>query len=227
MAHILVVDDEPDILSICKTYFEYEGHQVTTAFNGVDGLAKIDDTIDLLVLDIMMPELDGIELVQRLHQQGIDKPFIYLTAKTQEQDLLFGLTLGADDYIMKPFNPRELVLRVNNLLRRTTPQTQVDKHLTFGTLALDARQHRALVGDEDLQLRTKEFDVLWYLAEREDAVVSKSELLEKVWGFDYYEDASTVNVHVHRIREKLEKYDLAYQISTVWGLGYRFERVTG
>lgn len=223
MAHILIVDDEPDILAICRTYFEYEGHQVSTAQNGREALALIE-AVDVVVLDIMMPEMDGITLVQTLHDQNIDVPFVYLTAKTQEADLLLGLTLGADDYIKKPFNPRELVLRVTNLLHRVQGRA-AEQRLTFAELSLNNRQKKARVGDVELALRMKEFEVLWYLAQREQAVISKSELLEQVWGFDYYEDANTVNVHIHRLREKLEQHDLTYGIQTVWGLGYRFERV--
>ncbi|GGI39541.1 response regulator transcription factor [Mammaliicoccus stepanovicii] len=224
MAHILIADDEQDILDICKTYFEYEGHRVVTASNGQEALNKLDTSIDLIILDIMMPEMNGYEVVQVMKDKHYDIPFIYLTAKTQENDTLYALTLGADDYIKKPFSPRELVLRSHNLLNRTKKYSNQEV-LTFSSLTLCKQEKSLMINGQNVPLRVKEFDVLWYLAEHEKVVISKSELLEKVWGYDYYEDANTVNVHIRRIREKLEQHEYYdYAITTVWGLGYKFER---
>ncbi|QJF24290.1 response regulator transcription factor [Mammaliicoccus vitulinus] len=224
MANILIVDDEQDILDICKTYFEYEGHQVVTASNGQQAIDRMKDNIDLIILDIMMPEKNGYDVVKEMKAQQLDIPFIYLTAKTQEHDTIYALTLGADDYIKKPFSPRELVLRAHNLLNRTQKYNK-QAYLTFGSLQLCKQEKIIQIDGQDIALRVKEFDLLWYLAEHEKMVITKSELLEKVWGYDYYEDANTVNVHIRRIREKLEQqnYD-EYVIKTVWGLGYKFER---
>ncbi|WP_416349932.1 response regulator transcription factor [Mammaliicoccus lentus] len=224
MAKILIVDDEQDILDICKTYFEYEGHQVITGTNGQEAIEQIDDSIDLMILDIMMPEVNGYEVVKKMREQSLDIPFIYLTAKTQENDTIYALTLGADDYIKKPFSPRELILRSHNLLNRSRKFNKQD-YLTFDSMTLCKQEKVLKINDEEILLRVREFDLLWYLAEREKTVISKSELLEKVWGYDYYEDANTVNVHIRRIREKLERQDFHdYVITTVWGLGYKFER---
>ncbi|OOV76387.1 MULTISPECIES: response regulator transcription factor [Mammaliicoccus] len=224
MANILIVDDEQDILDICKTYFEYEGHHVVTASNGQQAIDLMNDDIDLIILDIMMPEKNGYDVVKEMKIRQLDIPFIYLTAKTQEHDTIYALTLGADDYIKKPFSPRELVLRAHNLLNRTQKYNQ-QAYLTFGSLQLCKQEKIIKVNHEEIALRVKEFDLLWYLAEHEKMVISKSELLEKVWGYDYYEDANTVNVHIRRIREKLEQQNYnEFVIKTVWGLGYKFER---
>ena len=216
MTHLLIVDDEKDIVDICQTYFEYEGYQVTTTTCGKEALKLLSSDIDIMILDIMMPEVSGYDI-----------PFIYLTAKTQEHDTIYALTLGADDYIKKPFSPRELVLRTNNLLARMSKSNHSNKieQLEFDGLVLKNLSKTLTINNIEIPMRIKEFELLWYLASREGEVISKSELLEKVWGYDYYEDANTVNVHIHRIREKLEKHDfLPYTITTVWGLGYKFER---
>ncbi|MGL4100244.1 response regulator transcription factor [Staphylococcus epidermidis] len=184
MTHLLIVDDEKDIVDICQTYFEYEGYQVTTTTCGKEALKLLSSDIDIMILDIMMPEVNGYDIVKKMKDMQLDIPFIYLTAKTQEIE-----QLEFDGLVLKNLSK---TLTINNI---------------------------------EIPMRIKEFELLWYLASREGEVISKSELLEKVWGYDYYEDANTVNVHIHRIREKLEKHDfLPYTITTVWGLGYKFER---
>lgn len=225
MNHILLVDDEKDIVDICQTYFEYEGYTVTTASNGEEALQHLNDSIDLIVLDIMMPELNGYDVVKEMKQRQLDIPFIYLSAKTQEQDTIYALTLGADDYMTKPFSPRGLVLRANNLLNRVRKCMNLQSSLKFGALELNDTQKRALIYDEPVNLRIKEFELLWYLGKHENEVISKSELIQEVWQYDYYEDVNTVNVHIHRLREKFEQFNYYdYTIKTVWGLGYTFER---
>ena len=213
MTHLLIVDDEKDIVDICQTYFEYEGYQVTTTTCGKEALKLLSSDIDIMILDIMMPEVSGYDIVKKMKDMQLDIPFIYLTAKTQEHDTIYALTLGADDYIKKPFSPRELVLRTNNLLARMSKSNHSNKieQLEFDGLVLKNLSKTLTINNIEIPI--------------EGEVISKSELLEKVWGYDYYEDANTVNVHIHRIREKLEKHDfLPYTITTVWGLGYKFER---
>ena len=223
---LLIVDDEQDIVDICQTYFEYEGYKVTTTTSGKEAISLLSNDIDIMVLDIMMPEVNGYDIVKEMKRQKLDIPFIYLTAKTQEHDTIYALTLGADDYVKKPFSPRELVLRINNLLTRMKKyHHQPVEQLSFDELTLINLSKVVTVNGHEVPMRIKEFELLWYLASRENEVISKSELLEKVWGYDYYEDANTVNVHIHRIREKLEKESFTtYTITTVWGLGYKFER---
>ncbi|UXV34635.1 response regulator transcription factor [Staphylococcus sp. IVB6181] len=225
MNTILIVDDEQDIVDICQTYFEYEGYKVVTAENGEEALNQLNASIDLIVLDIMMPNVDGYEVIKQMKQRKLDIPFIYMSAKTKEHDTIYALTLGADDYIKKPFSPRELVLRANNLLNRVKRCQVQENILVFDTLELNDQRKSAVIEDTVVNLRVKEFELLWYLATHENQAISKSQLLEEVWGYDYYEDASTVNVHIHRIRDKFDqlKFD-AYTITTVWGLGYKFER---
>lgn len=227
MTHLLIVDDEQDIVDICQTYFEYEGYQVTTTTDGKEAIQLLSSNIDVMILDIMMPEVSGYDIVKQMKAQQLDIPFIYLTAKTQEHDTIYALTLGADDYIKKPFSPRELVLRTNNLLARISKyqSNNQNEQLEFDELILKNQSKTLMIGTEEIPMRIKEFELMWYLTSRENEVISKSELLEKVWGYDYYEDANTVNVHIHRIREKLEKHHfITYTITTVWGLGYKFER---
>ncbi|EGQ3448612.1 response regulator transcription factor [Staphylococcus pseudintermedius] len=226
MTHILIVDDEQDIREICKTYFEYEGYHVSTASNGKETLDLLNTNVDVMVIDIMMPEMNGYEVVREMKNQGLDIPYVYLTAKTSEQDTIFGLMLGADDYVKKPFSPRELVIRVKNLMNRvnvTSPSIQETIHC--GRLVLNNLNKTVELEGEVIPFRIKEFELLWYFANHESVALSKTDLLEQVWGYEYYEDMNTLNVHVHRIREKLEKYGYDdYIIATVWGLGYKFQR---
>ncbi|QLK86580.1 response regulator transcription factor [Staphylococcus sp. 17KM0847] len=223
--HVLIVDDEPDICDICKTYFEFEGYRVSIASNGQEAIDMLDQHIDLLILDIMMPQKDGYAVIKDMKARHLDIPYIYLTAKTTEADTIYGLMLGADDYVKKPFSPRELVIRAKNILSRTCHQSIDHETLTFGTLTLNNLTKTVTIEGQNIDLRVKEFELLWYFATHENIALSKTDLLEQVWGYDYYEDMNTLNVHIHRLREKLEHYHYNdYQIKTVWGLGYKFQR---
>jgi two-component system response regulator SaeR len=225
MTHILIADDEKDIREICKTYFEFEGYQVTLAENGKEALEFLDEAIDLLVLDIMMPEADGYDVVKEMKAQQLDIPYIYLTAKTSESDTIFGLMLGADDYVKKPFSPRELVIRAKNLLNRVTTKPTRHEVINCGNLKLNNMTKIVEINSKVIPFRIKEFELLWYFVTHEDEAISKTSLIEEVWGYEFYEDVNSLNVHVHRIREKLESNHFnEYTISTVWGLGYKFQR---
>lgn len=225
MTHILIADDEKDIREICKTYFEFEGYQVTLAENGKEALEFLDEDIDLLVLDIMMPEADGYDVVKEMKAQQLDIPYIYLTAKTSESDTIFGLMLGADDYVKKPFSPRELVIRAKNLLNRVTTKPTRHEVINCGNLKLNNMTKIVEINSKVIPFRIKEFELLWYFVTHEDEAISKTSLIEEVWGYEFYEDVNSLNVHVHRIREKLESNHFnEYTISTVWGLGYKFQR---
>lgn len=225
MPHILIADDEKDIREICKTYFEFEGYQVTLAENGKEALEFLDEAIDLLVLDIMMPEADGYDVVKEMKAQQLDIPYIYLTAKTSESDTIFGLMLGADDYVKKPFSPRELVIRAKNLLNRVTTKPTRHEVINCGNLKLNNMTKIVEINSKVIPFRIKEFELLWYFVTHEDEAISKTSLIEEVWGYEFYEDVNSLNVHVHRIREKLESNHFnEYTISTVWGLGYKFQR---
>ena len=211
MTHILLVDDEPAILDIVTRYLNKEGYQVTTATNGQEALARYQaQAMDLIITDIMMPQMDGYDFIDAVLQLREDQPFIFITAKDQAVDRIYSLTLGADDYVTKPFSPRELTLRVKNLMRRIQPSQAVQAVLTCAPFAIDEGQHRITLYDQALQLSLKEFQLL--------------ALFLKIWETDYMEDANTLNDHIHSLRDKLAKSagQRPYpKIETVWGLGYR------
>jgi two-component system alkaline phosphatase synthesis response regulator PhoP len=218
---ILLVDDEANIIQLAAMYLEKEGYQTISANDGLAALqlAESDDP-SLIVLDLMLPELDGWEVCKRLRQHS-DVPILMLTARDDDIDKIVGLELGADDYMTKPFNPRELVARVKAILRRTEPprsSTQAQTY-TIGNLTLDPGSRTVKVGDRAIDLRTKEFDLLMNLMDNKDIVLSREQLLDMVWGFDFYGQTRTVDVHVAHLRHKLEGSTAA--IETVWGVGYK------
>lgn len=220
---ILLVDDEPTITDIVERYLTRDDYRVLTAHDGAEALQLFNTaTIDLIVTDIMMPEMDGYDFILQVLDENPDVSFLFITAKTQEADRLYGLTLGADDYVMKPFSPRELVLRIKNILHRVSNNKM--NEIKVGALTIDDEKRTATLYGSDLNLTMKEFDLLFILANDTNKVFSKSELFGRVWGVDYLEDANTMNVHIHRLREKLEKAarDRDYPvIETVWGMGYK------
>lgn len=221
---ILLVDDEATIVDVCRRYLENEGFRVLTAGDGLEALQIIEqEQVHLMIVDVMMPKMDGHHFIKEVQQRDKDIPFIYLTALTQEMERLYGLTLGADDYMSKPFSPRELVLRVKNIFRRTYVNKKLEQ-LNYGPLFLDKNKRETLVNGKRIDLTIKEFDLLWLLASENKRVFSKSELLERVWGYEYDGDANTINVHIFHLREKLQvSDDVPVFIKTVWGLGYKFE----
>lgn len=232
MAHkILIVDDEPTLLQTVRAYLEQEGYEVRTALNGRVALQEARAfEPDLLVLDIMLPELDGLEVLQRLRRGDVapalrDVYVIMLTARADEMDRVVGLELGADDYVTKPFSPRELAARVKAALRRVGGTKEGKKsQLVFRHLRLDPGGRMAWKEGEELDLTPIEFDLLQALARHAGRVLSREQLVEQVWGVDYYGDERVVDVHIGRLRKKIEddpaEPDL---IDTVWGMGYRFE----
>jgi DNA-binding response OmpR family regulator len=222
---ILVVDDEPQILEVLKLYLTRDGFRVHSATNGEAALAAFDQHApDLVVLDLMLPKIDGLQVFQRLRAKRA-VPIIMLTAKGDELDRLLGLELGADDYIVKPFSPREVAARVKNVLRRAAPPPEEGfaNALVFGDLRIDPRTHQVQVHDRKIELTSKEFDLLYFLARHPSQVFTRAQLLDKVWGYEFYGDASTVTVHVRRLREKIETNPAEPRyLMTVWGVGYKF-----
>lgn len=220
---ILLVDDEEAILDVSRRYLEREGYHVITATDGEEAIRRWGkEKPDLIVLDLMMPLKDGMEVAEEIRAVE-DVPIIMLTALGQERDRLLGLTVGADDYLTKPFSPRELVLRVRNILRRTKRQ-QVVPLLTFGELAIDESRRKVTINGADVELTVKEFDLLYLLASHPSRVFPRSQLIEAIWGYEFDGDVNTINVHVRRLREKIEKDSAAPTwIKTVWGIGYKFE----
>ena len=227
---ILVVDDEPSISEVVSLYLRRAGYQVRVAHDGTAALAALEAALpDLVVLDLMLPGVDGMEITRRLRAVG-DTPIIMLTARREETDRILGLEMGADDYVVKPFSPQELVSRVRAVLRRTAQPARRDeareseRSLRFADLIVDPGTRLATVRGEEIILTAKEFDLLWFLAGHPRQVFNRDQLLDNVWGETQYIDPSTVTVHVRRLREKLEADPSAPRhILTVWGVGYKFE----
>ncbi|MFJ3792869.1 response regulator transcription factor [Kitasatospora sp. NPDC090091] len=233
---MLVVDDDPTVAEVVAGYLTRAGHHVDRAADGPQGLALARNARpDLLVLDLMLPGMDGLEVLRRLRATdgGAGLPVVMLTAKGDEADRILGLELGADDYVTKPFSPRELVLRVQSVLRRsragaaTAPVGGPDggpaAPLASGDITLDPRARRAHRADRELSLTMREFDLLAFLLQHPGAVFSRQDLMQQVWGWDFG-DLSTVTVHVRRLREKIEDDPAAPTlINTVWGVGYRYD----
>jgi DNA-binding response OmpR family regulator len=219
MPKILVVDDEPNIIELAKLYLEREGYQVEGVSTGQEALSKQGaDSPDLIVLDLMLPDIDGFEVCRQIRAKS-DVPILMLTAKKEDVDKIVGLELGADDYFTKPFNPRELVARVKAILRRYQAGFKPSKTIEMGDLRLDLSRHEAAVAGEPLTLRTKEFALLATFAENQGVVFNREKLLELVWGYDYYGETRTVDVHVNHLREKL--IGSRVSIETVRGIGYK------
>ncbi len=226
--HILVVDDEPSIREVVALYLQREGFSVDAVSDGPSALARASARRpDLVVLDLMLPALDGFEVCRRLREAG-PVPVIMLTAKGAEADRVSGLETGADDYVVKPFSPRELVARVRAVLRRVnqvTPATDPSAGpLEFSDLRIDPRSRAVTARGGAIALTVREFDLLWFLASHPSQVFTRSQLLDRVWGVDFFGDASNVTVHVRRLREKIERDPAQPRfIATVWGVGYKFE----
>ena len=219
---ILVVDDEENIIELARLYLEKEDFVVEGAHDGLKALEKIK-TVNpvLMVLDLMLPELDGWEVCKRVRATS-NLPIIMLTARNDDIDKIVGLELGADDYMTKPYNPRELVARVKAVLRRgyhPTISDTMEKKIILGKLLLNTNSREVYVDDQRIELRTKEFDLLQILMQHEGNVLSRDQLLDLAWGFDFYGETRTVDVHIAHLRRKLGS-DVV-NIETVWGLGYK------
>jgi DNA-binding response OmpR family regulator len=223
---VLVVDDEPIVREVLARYLSRDGFDVDTAEDGERALEAVDHARpDLIVLDLMLPKLDGLEVFRRV-QNGSAPAVIMLTARGEETDRIVGLELGADDYITKPFSPREVVARVRAVLRRAGPHELEPPAgtLEFGDLRIDGRSREVRLRGEEIRLTPREFDVLHFLAENPEVVFTRIQLLEELWDFAYDGDPSTVTVHVRRIREKIEDDpSRPRRLVTVWGVGYRFQ----
>jgi two-component system alkaline phosphatase synthesis response regulator PhoP len=218
--NILVVEDESSIASFVSLYLKNAGYGVRTAATGSEALAQVSAEMPgLIVLDLMLPDIDGLEVCKRIRQTS-DVPILMLTARDEDVDKIIGLEVGADDYLTKPFNPRELVARVKSILRRATPERREreTEQITHGDLHVDAGRREVHVGEEEIQLAPKEFDLLWELLDHRGLVLTRDQLLERVWGYTFAGDTRTVDVHVRQLRRKLGE---ASPIVTVWGVGYK------
>jgi DNA-binding response OmpR family regulator len=217
---ILVVEDEESIASFVAAYLRKDGYEVKATASGREALTLVhSEKPALVVLDLMLPDMDGLEVCRRIRATA-DVPVLILTARDDDMDKIVGLEIGADDYLTKPFNPRELVARVRAILRRSSGdrERREDEVLEYGELRLDAGRRECWVGETEIQLAPKEFDLLWELVDHRGLVLTRDQLLERVWGYTFAGDTRTVDVHVRQLRRKLGD---ASPIVTVWGVGYK------
>jgi DNA-binding response OmpR family regulator len=222
---ILVVDDEPTIAEVVARYLERAGYETRTAADGPSAVAAaLGSPPDLLVLDIMLPGFDGLEVMRRVHEDLDERvAIILLTAKGEESDRVAGLKRGADDYVVKPFSPAELVARVDAIMRRTAGGGDSQEVLAFGELEIDPSSRLVRVGGEEVELTLREFDLLLFLAQNPGHAFSRDELMDRVWQLPFYTDTTTVTVHIRRLRSKIEADPSEpRRVQTVWGVGYRF-----
>lgn len=222
---ILVVDDDTNICELLRLYLEKEGYTVCIANDGEAALREFNDqNPDLVILDIMLPKLDGWQVCREIRKIS-EKPIIMITAKGETFDKVLGLELGADDYVVKPFDAKEVVARIKAVLRRTTVTTDdtSNKKVEFENLSINLTNYELIVNGEQISTPPKELELIFHLASNPNRVYTRDQLLDEVWGFDYYGDSRTVDVHVKRLREKLEGVSEKWELKTVWGVGYKFE----
>lgn len=219
---ILIVEDEANIRELLRLYLEREGYAVIEAANGVEGIKLWkSEKPDMLLLDVMMPVMDGWAVCKEIRAES-DVPIIMLTAKGETADRVSGLEMGADDYIVKPLEMPEVIARVRAVFRRMAPDDAPEK-LTFDNLVIDKQAYDLIIKGKRVDAPPKEIELLYYLASSPNRVFTRAQLLDDVWGFDYFGDTRTVDVHVKRLREKLEGVSDKWEVKTVWGVGYKFE----
>ncbi len=219
---ILIVEDEANIRELLRLYLEREGYTVLEAENGVEGIKKWkSDKPDMLLLDVMMPVMDGWAVCKEIRMES-DVPIIMLTAKGETADRVSGLEMGADDYIVKPLEMPEVIARVRAVFRRMAPDDAPEK-LSFDNLVIDKQAYDLVINGKRVDAPPKEIELLYFLASSPNRVFTRAQLLDDVWGFDYFGDTRTVDVHVKRLREKLEGVSDKWELKTVWGVGYKFE----
>lgn len=219
---ILIVEDEANIRELLRLYLEREGYAVIEAENGVEGIKMWkSEKPDMLLLDVMMPVMDGWAVCKEIRAES-DVPIIMLTAKGETADRVSGLEMGADDYIVKPLEMPEVIARVRAVFRRMVPDDAPEK-LTFDNLVIDKQAYDLIIKGKRVDAPPKEIELLYYLASSPNRVFTRAQLLDDVWGFDYFGDTRTVDVHIKRLREKLEGVSDKWEVKTVWGVGYKFE----
>ncbi len=222
MAKILVVDDEVNIRRVVKEYAEFEGHQVSEADDGMQAVEMVkNENFDLIVMDVMMPKLDGFSTCKEIRKYK-EIPVIMLSARGEEYDKLFGFELGIDDYVVKPFSPKELMARIKVVLKRNTvPETEYPDRMTFGGLDIDLAGREVYVDGKKASMTPKEYDLLFFLVKNKNLALTRDKLLEEVWGYDFFGDDRTVDTHIKMLRNSLGPY--RSYIVTLRGMGYKFE----
>ena len=221
---ILVVDDEKNICDLLRMYLEKEGYSVVIAYTGLDAVNMFaSENPDLVLLDVMLPQLDGWQVCREIRKTN-ETPIIMLTAKDEVFDKVLGLELGADDYITKPFDTKELVARIKAVLRRTTQVKETDvKEVKYDKLTVNLLNYELIVDGVAVDTPPKELELIYHLASNPDRVFTRDQLLDDVWGFDYYGDSRTVDVHIKRLRDKLKGVSDEWELRTIWSVGYKFE----
>ncbi len=220
---VLVIDDDINICELVRLYFEKEGYQVTAVYNGNKAVQTFADTApSIVILDIMLPGMDGWQVLRGIRKIS-NIPVVMLSAKGETFDKVLGLELGADDYIVKPFEPKELVARVKAVLRRYDNKNDSLEEVVYPNLVVKKSDYTIKVMGESMDIPPKELELLYFLASNPNKVFTREQLLEQVWGFDFYGDSRTVDVHIKRLREKIDIEGQSWQLKTVWGVGYKFE----
>lgn len=221
---VLVVDDDSNIAELLRLYLEKDGFSVMTCDNGIKAVElQSKELFDIILLDIMLPGLDGWQVCREIRKES-DVPIIMITAKSETFDRILGLELGADDYVSKPFDAKEVLARVKAVLRRTASETKnATDMVSYENLIVNISNYELIVNGKKIDTPPKELELIYHLASNPNRVYTRDQLLDEVWGFDYYGDSRTVDVHVKRIREKLEGVSDAWALKTVWGVGYKFE----
>lgn len=222
---VLIVDDEVNICELIRLYVEKEGYKAVVAYDGNQAIEKFKKSSpDIVLLDIMLPVKDGWQVCREI--RSIDNtPIIMLTAKGEIFDKVLGLELGADDYIVKPFEPKELLARMKAVLRRSAVSTtdEIEDELIFEGLKINQSTYEVYLGDKKIEMPPKEFELLYFLAKNTNRVYTRDQLLDEIWGYEFFGDSRTVDVHIKRIREKIDNTDYGWSLKTVWGVGYKFE----
>ena len=225
MYKVLIADDNKQIVSILSEYCKKNNFIVSNVFNGEDALKEVEQNkFDIVLLDVMMPKKDGFDVCREVRKFS-NVPIIMITARGEDYEKIMGLEIGADDYIVKPFSPGEIIARINAILRRIMPKNdQSEKIFTFDNLEIDLNNFTVKVNDEIIPLTKKEIEILWTLATNQNKVFTRENLLDLIWGFDYFGESRTVDTHIKRLRAKLDNYEhKKWNIKTIWGVGYKFD----
>lgn len=221
---ILIIEDDPNIVELIQLYVEKSGFSSVAALDGETGIELFyEETPDCIVLDLMLPKINGWEVCKVIRMENKIVPIIMLTGKGETYDIIQGLEMGADDYIVKPFDPNELMARIKTVLRRTILTDSEKGKLQFGNVILNVNEYRVFINEEKVTMAPREMELLYYLAMYPNQVLSRQQLLDRIWGYDFTGDPRTIDVHIKRIRDKLNAYHADWTVSTVRGVGYRFE----
>ena len=225
MYKVLIADDNKQIVSILSEYCKKNNFIVSTVFNGEDALKEVEENkFDIVLLDVMMPKKDGFDVCREVRKFS-NVPIIMITARGEDYEKIMGLEIGADDYIVKPFSPGEIIARINAILRRITPKNDdSEKIFSFDNLEIDLNNFTVKINNEIISLTKKEIEILWTLATNQNKVFTRENLLDLIWGFDYFGESRTVYTHIKRLRAKMDNYDhKKWNIKTIWGVGYKFD----